>query len=242
MPPKDVISSHAAVIDVIDFQPERAHGVGKEHETDVQLFVESSTSLAVTDLASLEGAVAIRQAIGGRQKKIVEFFRPLKDAAFKMHRAICQRESDVLGPLDALDRQLRSNISDFKTAQDRLRAARERELAEQQRIEQQIRAAVEAAALESAGETEMAAAVIEEAIAAPMPIAVLPDETKQVVGLKFRTEWKWRFATDEARALQLIPREFLSIDPRKLTAFAKAMKGAGKVPGVVFYSDQMPVR
>jgi hypothetical protein len=27
-----------------------------------------------------------------------------------------------------------------------------------------------------------------------------------------------------------------------LTAYAKAMKGAGKVPGVTFYREQVPVR
>jgi hypothetical protein len=84
--------------------------------------------------------------------------------------------------------------------------------------------------------------VLEEAIAAPPPVAVLPDLTKAVEGLKFRREFKWRFTTTEARALQLLPREYLCVDTKKLTALAKAMKGSAQLPGIDFYHEDVPVR
>jgi len=228
---------------VLDFnRPETAAPVGGELEVTAQSLVSRLALSTVGDLHSLNQAVLDRQDIGGAIKRVEEFFAPFKDMAHKLHKALCDRETSILAPLRRLDTVKRAAIADFKLAQDRIREARERELAEQRRREDDARAAAEAASLEAAGEHAMAAAVLEEAIAAPDPVVVLQDETKQIDGLKFRTEWKWRFATDEARALQLIPREFLSIDPRKLTAFAKAMKGAGRVPGVVFYSEQLPVR
>ena len=109
-----------------------------------------------------------------------------------------------------------------------------------ERREEQTRAAAEAAALETAGEPELAAAVIAEAIAAPLPTVSIVDETKSVV--KFRRSWKWRFTTDEARALQLLPREFLCVDTIKLNKYAVAMRESAKVPGISFYPEDVPIR
>ena len=99
----------------------------------------------------------------------------------------------------------------------------------------------------------MAAAVMDEAIAAPMPIAVLPDVTRQVEGLKFTRRWLWRYAggpkeiekTPAAivtRAMELTPREFLRHDDKKIGAYVRAMKGTGKIPGIEIYYVDDPVR
>jgi uncharacterized membrane protein YccC len=229
---------------ILDFtRPESAKAVGGDLAASTEALTTRLTrSLAVTDVPSLEQAVLDRQSLGDAIKRVQEFFAPLKQMADRLHKAICAREHEVLAPLQRVDGLKRVAIGEFKQAQDRIRAQRERELAEQRRREDEARAAAEAAELEAAGDRDQAAAVMDEAIAAPPPVVVLPDAMKAIEGLKFRTEYKWRFTTDEARALQLLPREFLSVDPRKLTAYAKAMKGAGKVPGVVFYSEQLPVR
>ncbi len=94
--------------------------------------------------------------------------------------------------------------------------------------------------MESAGETELAGAVIAEAIAAPAPVVVLPDVTKGVV--RFRREWKWRYTTDEARALQVLPRTYLAVDTKKIGSYARDHKGSAALPGIQVYYEDVPIR
>lgn len=245
----------AATAKVLDFnQPDTAKVVGRELETTSQsLVLRLDGDHTIADIVDLEQAVSDRQLLGDAIKRVEEFFAPFKKMAHDLHKALCNRESEILAPLQRIDGLKRGAISLFKAEQDRIRADREREIAEQQRRDAEARASAEAAALERAGDHAMAAAVMEEAIAAPMPVAVLPDETKQVDGLKFTRRWLWRYAGGPkelkatppailARTMQLIPREFLCVDEKKLGAYVRSMKNSGKVPGVEIYYVDDPVR
>ena len=254
-----------ARIDVI--QPERAKDMGLEEETAVQRFVATS-AIVVVDVPTCQQAVALRTEIKTRQQKVAEFFAPMKDAAHKLHKAICQRESAVLAPLDALDGTLRRSIQTWNDEQAAIARKREAELAEQRRIDEEARAIAEAAALEEAARhaptrevaDEMFAqadAVVEQAIAAPAPVVVVESAAKQVAGLKTRRDWRWRFvggpaATKDilketpalvvARAMTKLPREYCMPDVRKISAIVDAMHDTTAIPGVEVYSVDVPVR
>lgn len=227
-----------AVLDVSN--PASANNVGTELAVSMQDLTTRLALAPIVDLDTLEQAVDDRRTLGEAAKRVEAFFDPLKQMAHRLHKALCDRQNVIMGPILLLDAEKKRAISSFKRAQDELRAQRERDEAERRRREDQTRAAAEAAALETSGEPELAAAVIAEAIAAPMPVVSIVDETKTVV--KFRRVWKWRYATDEARALQLLPREFLTVDTVKLNKYATAMRESARVPGVAFYYDDTPIR
>jgi len=244
-----------AAAKVLDFnQPDTAKVVGREIETTTLSLVQRlDGEQRITSLPALEQAVSDRQMLGDAIKRVEAFFAPFKKMAHDLHKALCNRENEILAPLKRVDNAKRVAIGDYKAEQDRLRLAEERRLAEEQRIEQESRAALEAALLESSGEHEMAAQVMEEALAAPMPIAVLPDATKAVDGLKFTRRWLWRYAGGPkevkqtppqilTRTMQLIPREFLCVDEKKLGAYVRSMKDSAKVPGIEIYYVDDPVR
>lgn len=220
--------------------PASANTVGTELATITDHLTTQLADCTVTDHASLEQAVSDRQAIGDAAKRVEAYFKPLKDMAHKLHRAICDRENSITGPLLQLDRHKVLAIAAYKRAQDELRAQQERAQAEARRREDQTRAAAEAAALETDGESALAAAVLEESISAPLPVVALPDPTRAVV--HFRRDWKWRYAVDEARAVQLLPREYLMVDPKKLTSYAKSFQGSANLPGIQVYYDDVPLR
>jgi hypothetical protein len=223
---------------VLDFnQPDTAKGVGGELAADTTALVTRVGVVSVSDRASLKQAVLDRQAIGESVKRVQAFFEPFKSSAYKLHRMLCDREGEILGPLLRLDQAMRNGISAFKAAEDRARQQREREESERRRREDEDRAVLEAAALEAAGDHALAAAVVEEALAAAAPVVVLPDTTKGVDGLKFTRRWLWR-TTNEA----VVPREFLCLDEKKIGAYARAMKGSGAIPGIEIYHVDDPVR
>jgi hypothetical protein len=245
------MASAASTLDVS--RPETAAVVGTELARTTEALAGRLVVCAVTDLVSLEQAVGDRQQIGAAIKSVEEFFAPLKSLAHRLHRALCDRENAILKPLQSLDRQKSNAISDFKSAQDRLRQQREREEAEARRRESEAQAAAEAAALESQGQPELAAAVIEESISAPLPVVALPDVTKAVEGLRFTRTWHWRFSggprdvkqtapETRARTMRLVPRDFLTLDESKLTKYATSMKDTARVPGIDFYFVDTPRR
>jgi hypothetical protein len=238
----------------MQIDPEAARAVGGELEQVTTALVQRlRPDLVIVTTGDLEQAVIDRQQIGDAIAHVEFVFADLVKAAYKTHRLLCDRRRDLLAPLLRIDDVLASAISNFKTRADREREARERQLAEEQREQDQARAAAEAAHLESSGQPELAASVISEAIAAPLPTVVVEDPLRQVDGLKFRRYWRWRFASGPtdvtrtpgpviARAMQLVPREFLMVDARKVSAYASAMKSAGKIPGLDIYFVDEPVR
>jgi hypothetical protein len=117
----------------------------------------------------------------------------------------------------------------------RVRQAREQAIAEARRLADQARATAEAAALERAGEHRLAAAVVEEAIAAPTPVVVLQNEVKAVQS--FRRRWTFEIV-DESE----VPRDFCVVDTVRLGRYATAMKDSAKVPGVRFFYVDDPIR
>jgi len=239
---------------ILDFnQPETARAVGGELAATGEALVIQLRESAVIDLATLEQAVRDRQTLGQAIARVAQFFAPFKAMAHQLHKALCDREREILAPLEQLDQLKRTAIAAYKRDQDRIRQEQERTLAEQRRRDEQDRAAAEAAQLEIAGEHEMAAAVVADAIAAPAPVVVLPDATKAVEGLKFTRRWLWRFAggpadlkqtppTVLARTMQLIPREYLCVDEKKVGAIVRSSKGTIRIPGIDVYYVDDPVR
>jgi hypothetical protein len=244
-----------AAAKVLDFnRPESAKQVGGELATTSQALATRLEQTAVTDLASCEQAVLDRQTLGDAITRVETFFEPFVAMAHQLHKALCDRRTEILAPLKRLDVAKREAIRTFKEAQDRIREQRERELAEARRKEEEARAVAEAAHYESSGDHEMATAILAEAIAAPMPIAIVEDQLDQIEGLHFTRRWLWKFSGGPrltpaemlkktppqfvARSMNLIPREFLCVDVAKVTKHVNAHKGSAKIPGIdVYYVD-----
>jgi hypothetical protein len=202
---------------------------------EVLAFVEAN-KVDVTDLATLTRARDVRTAIGEKQKAIIAQLAKPKAWAHGLHQWFCGLERAALAPLQILDAFERAQITEFNEEQTRAREAREQAIAEARRLADQARATAEAAALERLGEHQLAAAVVAEAIAAPPPMVVLPNEVK-ATGQSFRRRWTFEVVTESE-----IPREFLVVDAVKLGRYATAMKDSGKVPGVRFYFVDDPIR
>jgi hypothetical protein len=239
---------------VIDFNsPEAVASVGSDLADTSMSLAQRLRVCIVTDSDSLQQAVDDRQSIASALTTIENYFGPLIAMAHKLHKALCDRRSEISEPLKRVDAMKRAAISEYKDAEDRRRQQQEREESERQRREEHDRATAAAASLEQSGEHALAQSVIAEAIAAPMPVVVLPDTTKSVDGLKFRRRYLWRFAggpkdvkqtppATVARTMAIIPRDFLTLDDIKLGAYARAMKGSATVPGIEFFHVDDPVR
>lgn len=229
--------------------PESAHA---DLQLQASALAQSIDRTPIADLDALLKAKHDRVRLGDAMDQIRAKFEPLKAMANRLHKAICQRERVVMGPLQTIDAERREAIAEFTRQESERRRQAEREAEDQQRRQRESVALHEAAALEAAGYQASAAAVLEDAlIPAPALSVTQPDAVAAIVSST--RYWRWRYAggsndRDQTapdtlrRALALVPREFLIVDEKKLNTYARAMKDTAAVPGIEFYYVDLPNR
>lgn len=182
------------------------------------------------------------------EDKVLAFFVDIKDAAFKAHRAITTKESAQLKPIKDARTRLAGLIFNYEAALERVRRENERKAQEEEQRRREATALEEAAALSDQGAPEMAEQVLEQAIAAPAPVVVLPSAAVDVAGVSIRENFqffysggspgqKWKDMSDDQRkrVIALIPREYLIPDEVAIGRVVKAMKSGTRIPGVVVH-------
>jgi hypothetical protein len=88
-------------------------------------FAARITNCELTDQAAVDLAAQWRLEIDAQERRVVEWFAPAKQAAFRAHAAICQQENEALTPYREARRALNSKLAVWQAAQRRLRAANE---------------------------------------------------------------------------------------------------------------------
>lgn len=243
----------------------RVQRLSREFGQRIVALVGSAT-ITVTDATSCADAVALRSTIGALKTEIEASFEPSKAYYFQKHKEVCAEEHKLLDQLidprnsrnpNTIDGKLCVAIQTWTEAEDARRREQERVEADRLRKEDEARAAAEAAAAESIGDLPLAAAILEEAIAAPTRTVVLPNVRSEVRGLKTKRYWRWRFAGGPnkvkdiiketppavvAKTMGILPRTFLMPDVKLIDDYVDAMKDRAAIPGVQVYFEDVPVR
>lgn len=212
---------------------------------EVQVVSRKSTELttqaeqiAVTDADSQTRASEALLAIAAMRKEIADTFKPMKDAAFKAHRTICDQERALDAPLASAEIIVKRRIGEFVQEQQRLaREAEEQLRLEARRIaDEQARRIADEQAIEQAEELaargNMAAA--EAVLSNPAPVAVpyiapapVAPAVADVKGVGVRMEWDFRIVD-----INLVPREYMLVNETAIRQVVKATKGKVRIAGI----------
>lgn len=210
------------------------------------------SQILVATREDCENAASRLQGISSMVKQVTDWFKPMKDAAFKAHREITAKEKSVLDPLENAKRHLSSQIGLFHRKEEEARVAEERRLQKEAQERTQKQAAEEAqrreelairksAELESQGKTEEAEMVLSHAAATStaiqsqaqnVPIVHVPAPPK-IAGVSIRQNWKFEIVSPD-----LVPREYLIPDEKTIGARVKALKDKCQIPGVRVYCEE----
>jgi hypothetical protein len=211
-------------------------------QTEALTTVGQATALAVTNIESRTLAAELGRNIAGIYRRAEEWFAPMKSAAARAHKEICNKENEVLTPLKEAKQYLSAQIGAFDQAQERLRQAEERRLQEEARaqaaIEAQKRAEEtainDALVLEAQGDIKGAEAVLANPVPQEVYVqpVVIPRTVPKAAGVASVQNWKWRI-TDE----KLIPREYLMVDEKSINGVVKSMKNKTNIPGIEVYPE-----
>lgn len=204
--------------------------------------VERAKSIQVRSIEERTLAAEFGRKIAGADKWFEEFIEPMKRTAAEAHKAICTQENSVRGPLKEAKQYLSSQIGTFDQEQERLRREEEARLQEEARVTAEAeaqrvaneQAIDDAVALEQAGDTKAAEAVLNNPVPVPVyvPPVILAKQTPKCVGVSSAQNWKFRI-TD----VNKIPREYMIPDQTAIGQVVRALKGKTVIPGIEVYPE-----
>lgn len=219
-------------------ESEFARQLATEHERKVALLIEEGA--AVPDAAAYQRVGERLKDVAAHRKEVEAWFDPIASFAYRLHQMVCDRRSEVQKPLATYEAAAKANRLALERADAQRRREEEQRLAEIAQAEERERLAREAEHLEQRGEPELAAQVLEQAVSAPPPVITIASSLPQTKGVSSRANWKWRpiggdTPQHRARAERMVPRDFMELSDRRLTAHAKAHGASARVPGIEFF-------
>ena len=197
--------------------------------SEVAPVVMNAAAMVVTNPAEYTIASDFLKTIKSAQSKVVAFFAPIKQKAHEAHKAITLQEASMLKPLHDAENALKRNMLTFYAEQERIRIDAQRKLqaeADEAARKERERLLREASKLKT---PELREQRMEQAASVIAPVVQVSSVAPVVSGQSVRKTW-----TAKVVDVSQVPREWMVVNEKALDSFAKATKGAVKVPGVEF--------
>lgn len=189
----------------------------------------------VTNDEEYQSAAEFGRAIKAKANEIAAFFKPMKDAAHKAHKEVCEREKKMLEPLAKAEKLVKQAMGAYVTEQERKRKEAE-EAARRAAAAEAERKLADAISLEEQGREDEAAAAIEEAevidtVGSSLTISAAPPKVK---GVTAKRDYEI-VGVDGAK----VPINFAGIELRPVDTAAVmrlicASKGSIQIPGITY--------
>jgi hypothetical protein len=208
---------------------------------DVATVAERAASVTVATPEQYQGAGDFLKAIKAAQKRVGDFFGPMKTRAHAAWKAITEQETETLLPLKDAEAVLKQKMVRYATEQERIRAAEQARLqaeADEAARRERERLEKEAAKLKTPEKREERLAAAAAIVA---PVVNVASTTPDIKGQGLRKTWKARVVDRKAAATAMLAwpdwTAYLTINEAELNRFAARTKGAVQVAGVEMYDE-----
>jgi len=208
---------------------------------EVSPVVSEAYSIVVQNAQQYSGAAEFLKMLKDAQKKVKEYFEPMKTNAYQAWKEICAKENQMLDPLGKAEAEVKTKMLTFQREEEERRIAEQRRLqaiADEKARKERERLQKEAEKLKTPELKEKRMAEAESVIA---PVIQVQPETPKIDGISTRSIWKAeviskidfvKAAINDQNLLAL-----LGIDLAKLNKIAQATKGQISYPGIRFYEE-----
>lgn len=197
-------------------------------EREINSVQAIATSIVITNNNGYREAGELLVTIKKVKKTIEEYFKPLKEAAHKSWKQLCDRENQETAKLTPALDHLNKQMTVWNIEQDRLRKAEEERLRQEafkREEDDRLAAALQA---EQEGNKEEAIAILEEPVFVPSPI--VESSVPKISGQTMTTTWKWRL-----KDINLVPRQYLTTNDIAINQVVRALKDKSNIPGIEPY-------
>lgn len=158
--------------------------IEKELETTAITLKDQATAMVVKDVVTYAAAGELGKSIKELRAKIVDYFKPLKEAAHAAHKAVTTKEGEELKPVDEAINILRATMNAFNEEQkrlERIEQARLQAIADEEARKEREKLLHAAIKAEAAGKMEKAEEKLEQAeMVYSAPVTVAPTVAKTV--------------------------------------------------------------
>ncbi len=120
------------VTEAVKTEPEKAEQYPRLNEA--LMWPARAKNIVIVDHATYNEMAGLKLNLAGFRKTIVEEFQPMKEAAHKAHKAVCDKENEHLKPIVEAEAIAVAAIKKWSDEQERIRQA------EQRRLEAEARA------------------------------------------------------------------------------------------------------
>lgn len=189
--------------------------------------LDEAKALQVTDADTYTRAGALVGNLGALADRAKDWWKPATEIAFKLHRWLTARRGGDVTPLEQERDRLTTDAGDWKKEQDRLQVERDAAVTAEAKRQADEIAQAQALTYEAQGMPELAAAIIEEAAAAPAPIVSTASHVPTGVGFSHGKDFVIRVIN-----IGLVPRDYLMVNEAAVLKVVKAMKGKIRIPGI----------
>lgn len=195
--------------------------------------IESAKAVArsIVDGTTLNRAATMMLEAKTRIKVIKDRFKDPKSDAKKAHQSICDLESELVEPYERIEREiLKPAMARFEEEQQKKRRDEEERLNAEAKKKEEDARLKHAEELSKNGQSDLADQVLDE------PVVVAPVVLPRIetpAGISYRDVWKYRITNEH-----LVPRQYLSVDDKKISGIVRALKNEAKIPGVEVYCEK----
>lgn len=220
--------------------------IGKEQEDklrqEIAPVIAQARSLIVVSADDFKVAGDFLKNTKTAQKRVEEFFAPLKESAHQAHKKICDAEKSFLDPLRTAERDIKGKLGRWQAEQDLIAATERARLQaeveaqarkEREKLEERARKAAEK------GQAEKAEALKEQAEEVVAPVIEVQSAAPRVEGISTRQVWKAEvvnkrefigFAAKDPTGMFLA---MITVNEMALKRLANGEK-APEIPGIKF--------
>jgi len=213
----------------------------QEIKQEALTVVEQAKVVKITDQATYDQACSLLlDQIKPFRKRWLEYWAAVKNPAYEAYQAIQKKFSEGDKPLEAAEKQVKTEISRWNEEQEKIRQEKQRQSEEAARLaEEEERLRIATMAEEAGATEEEVNSIVDSPITAVAP-PVAPTYQK-ASGISTRENYKAR-VTDmkklcQAIAKGIVPVTYVLPNQSALDARAKADKLTMNVPGVQPYND-----
>lgn len=201
---------------------------------DVAPVVSAASELIVRTAENYTAASDFLKSIKAAQKKVTDFFAPIKSATHSAWKKTTAGEATLLTPLTDAESTVKRKMIDYANAEEALRIAEQKRLqAEADEVARRERERLEKAAARLKT-PEKAAEKMEAAAMIVAPVVEVASARPVVAGQSIRKVWRARVIDAE-----LIPRQWMTVNEKALEAFVRATGGSVPVAGVEWYQESV---
>lgn len=211
--------------------------------TEVTETIGLAREIVVNSPESHERASNVVLSLDGLIRKVKDYWKEPKEAAFKAHKAVVAKEAEMLKPMEDQRKVIVGRISVYLTEQERIRQQEYRRLAAEQRAKEEAernRLLEEAAKAEAEGspvDAEVLLTMAEEVPveAPPPPAPVIPQTTRTDNGTVSQRRDIEVTITDVKAVLKAVidgtvPLNVVEVSASKIKQYVK-LSGLAEIPG-----------